>query len=141
MNRACTNTYRDTARLQCQQAMKSTRIWALIGQLLIFISGCGIQFEPVSDEIRRGPEGSFFAGGLDGGKFVLMSGPSPVDGLYHGKLFYENGDLLYAGPFRYSAHERSFDAADPALYSGWDGERLYLRDYTYLTPTEPILPL
>lgn len=109
---------------------------ALVAALLL-CSSCDLGFEKSTDEVRLGPENSFFTGGLDGGFFVLLKASEQGGNLYDGKIFHENGDLIYAGTFIYAFPDRTFDPSDPSAFAGWDGVRLHLSDDTYLTPTHP----
>lgn len=104
----------------------------------LWLAACGIQIERVDDEPRRGPGGSFFVGGLDGGVFVKLAAKDAQQGIYTGALYEENGQLIYRGELIHNNPQARFDPASQESYDLWSGERLYLRNNTYLTPHQPV---
>jgi hypothetical protein len=78
---------------------------------------------------RGVPENALWAGGLDGGDFIVLS-PAKAVGTYSAKIYDDHsGELEFSGDLRLSKPSTApIDVNDPKSYSGWDGERLHLRD-------------
>jgi hypothetical protein len=81
------------------------------------------------------PAKAIWAGGVDGGDFILLS-PAKAAGTYSAKIYNDHsGDLDFTGDLRLTApSEAPIDVNDPKIYSGWDGQTLHLRDGRSLTP-------
>lgn len=107
---------------------------------LIFItclSACS--FETIE---KAGPDNSWWLGGDDGGVFVkITDDANSNDKIYNGAIYFDSTQKVwYKGPFRLvGGIQFSPESRDQYLF--WDGEKLHLRDSSYLEPTEPIPPL
>lgn len=101
------------------------------------------QCEAVTTEIEPPPrpssvpEKAVWAGGLDGGSYILMSPPA-ADGTYRTKIYYDHGgDVWFSGKLRLDKPGGSpINVRDPKTFSGWDGDTLYLRDGRTLSPAK-----
>ena len=89
-----------------------------------------------------GPNGSWWVGGVDGGVYIYIEDDKNTkDNIYLGTIYYDSDkSIWYRGKLKYSKNS-TFDYKNKNLYSGWDGERLFLKDNSYLTAIEKILPL
>jgi hypothetical protein len=89
-----------------------------------------------------GPNGSWWVGGVDGGVYVFIEDDKNIsDNIYQGAIYYENDKTVwYKGKFKYNKNA-SLNYKNKKLYSGWDGERLFLKDNTYLKAMGKIPPL
>lgn len=78
---------------------------------------------------RGVPQEAVWAGGIDGGDFILL-GPATPDGTYFAKIYNDHsGDLEFSGKLRLKAPGTApIDVANPKTYSDWDGTSLSLRD-------------
>ncbi len=80
------------------------------------------------------PNSAFWAGGIDGGNFILVSKREGEHNLFSAQIYNDNtGDIEYSGVLKYSGNqtiERSLN--DPSLYQGWDGEKLHLANGEYM---------
>jgi hypothetical protein len=83
------------------------------------------------------PAQAIWAGGIDGGDFILLS-PATADGTYRAKIYNDHsGDLEFSGKLRLKGPGTApVDVTDPKTYSDWDGESLSLRDGRMLTPVK-----
>ncbi len=91
---------------------------------------------------KTGPDNSWWLGGDDGGVFVkITDDANPNDKIYNGAIYFESNEKIwYKGPFRLQGGIQ-FSPEHRDQYLFWDGEKLHLRDSSYLEPTEPIPPL
>jgi hypothetical protein len=103
--------------------------------LCLPLVACQQGSEPEPPRPRGVPAKAIWAGGLDGGDFILLS-PAKAAGTYSAKIYNDHsGDLDFTGDLRLTApSEAPIDANDPKIYSGWDGQTLHLRDGRSLTP-------
>ena len=100
------------------------------------ITACSIE-----EQTKVGPNDSFWLGGADGGVFIdIKDDDDPNDQIYVGTI-YNDGDqtIWYQGPFKLVSTS-AFAVDNRDLYSFWDGEKLYLKDGSYLEPVNPIPP-
>jgi hypothetical protein len=103
------------------------------------LSACQCQTANMEAEPPPRPSGvppkAVWAGGIDGGDFILLS-PATSDGTYRAKIYNDHsGDLEFDGKLRLTSPSTSpIDVADPKTYSDWDGESLSLRDGRVLKP-------
>jgi hypothetical protein len=83
------------------------------------------------------PANAIWAGGVDGGDFILLS-PAKADGTYPVKIYNDHsGDLEFSGRLRLKEPSTApIDVTDPKTYSDWDGESLSLRDGRTLSPVK-----
>lgn len=86
----------------------------------------------------NGPEGSWWTGGADGGVFVMIKDDdNDTDNIYLGTIYYEHDkSIWYQGKFKYSK-KTTFNYKNKKLYDGWDGEKLFLTDSSYLIAIDP----
>lgn len=92
--------------------------------LFTFLTGC---------DFSGGPNGSWWVGKPDKGVYVYMEdNDDPTDRIYKG-IIYSGTDesIIFEGEFDYSLHT-IIDYQNSELYYRWDGERLYLRDNSFL---------
>jgi hypothetical protein len=83
------------------------------------------------------PEHAIWAGGMDGGEFLLIS-PAKADGSYPAKIYNDHsGELEFNGLLRLDKPGgKPIDVKDPKVYSDWDGDVLSLRDGRVLRPLQ-----
>lgn len=97
------------------------------------LSGCQCEVrsaEPEPPPRPRGvPANAVWAGGVDGGDFILLN-PAAPDGTYSAKIYNDHsGDVEFSGKLRLKEPSQApIDLHDPKAYSGWDGESLLLSD-------------
>ena len=88
--------------------------------------------EPAGEDSPRRPAGvpaqAFWVGGLDGGVFVLLERSNDRKGTFAGKIYHQDGELLYAGPLVPKPAGTFVDPAQHEQFAGWDGERLLIAD-------------
>jgi hypothetical protein len=86
---------------------------------------------------RGVPANALWAGGLDGGDFILLS-PAKAAGIFSARIYNDHsGELDFSGDLRLSKPSTApIDVNDAKSYSGWDGETLHLRDGRSLKPVE-----
>jgi len=85
------------------------------------------------DEEKKGPEGSWWLGGADGGVYIKIEEDKNLnDKLYQGIVFFEHDKTVwYRGPFKLVGDVR-FSIDDHDLYLFWDGEKIHLQQSSYL---------
>lgn len=94
------------------------------------------------DEVKKGPENSWWLGGLDGGAFLKIEEDNNLnDNLYQGVVFYEyDKTVWYRGPFKLVG-DIKFSTEDHNSYLFWDGDKIHLKDSSYLEAVNPVPPL
>jgi hypothetical protein len=114
-------------------------VLAVVMSSLLAACQCRVQSpEPEPPPRPSGvPAKAVWAGGIDGGDFILLSSPT-ADGSYPAKIYNDHsGDLEFDGKLRLKERSKApIDVTDPKTYSGWDGESLFLRDGRTLTPVK-----
>ncbi len=110
--------------------------------ILLIFSFTLISCEQYQAPDSNGPNGSWWVGGVDGGVYVFIEDDKNTsDNIYLGTIYYENDKTVwYKGKFKYNI-KMPLDYNNKKLYSGWDGERLFLKDNTYLKAIDKIPPL
>ncbi len=110
------------------------KILSLFFCIVLFATGCNSK--PSSPAI--GPNGSWWVGGADGGVFVYIEDDeNKNDNIYQGTIYYEHDkSIWYQGKFKYSKNT-GFDFENKSLYDGWDGEKLFLTDDSFLSAVNP----
>jgi len=100
----------------------------------ILISACNTEFSNPA----IGPNGSWWTGGADGGVFVLIEDDeNKTDNIYQGTIYYEHDkSIWFQGKFKYNK-KSTFDFKNKELYDGWDGEKLFLTDNSFLSAVNP----
>lgn len=100
-----------------------------------------ISCEEVVSPNPNGPNGSWWTGGDDGGVYVFIKDDiNTTDNIYQGTIYYEHDhSVWYKGKFSYNK-STALDYTNKSNYSGWDGERLYFKDHSYLKATGKIQP-
>ena len=90
----------------------------------------------------QGPEGSWWLGGDDGGVFVKITDDENThDDIYSGTIYYDADQTIwYEGSFKLVGSLK-FSVDDHNLFLAWDGERLYLKESSYLEAINPVPPL
>lgn len=108
--------------------------------LLAFFAGL-LSCEPYQATNPNGPNGSWWVGGSDGGVYVFIEDDTnSTDDIYQGVIYYEHDhSIWYKGKFKYNL-KSPLDFKNKQIYSGWDGEKLFLKDNSYLQATGKILP-
>lgn len=81
------------------------------------------------------PEKAVWAGGLDGGAFILLNPTSPA-GRYAGKIYDDNtGEVIFSGTLRVDSKASiPINVTDRKAFDAWDGDTLYLTDGRSLSP-------
>jgi hypothetical protein len=109
------------------------RLLILAAAMSAWLSACQCQVQSTEPEPPPRPSGvpakAVWAGGIDGGNFILLS-PARPDGTYPAKIYNDHsGGLGFSGKLRLKEPSQApIDVNDPKTYSGWDGESLFLRD-------------
>ncbi|MCW8935355.1 MAG: hypothetical protein OQK98_11580 [Gammaproteobacteria bacterium] len=90
---------------------------------------------------KIGPENSWWLGGADGGVFLKVEDDNNLnDNLYKGVIFYEHDKTVwYRGPFKLVG-DIKLDTDNHNLYLFWDGEKIHLKQSSYLEAANAILP-
>lgn len=104
----------------------------------ILLSAC----ESYQPPDPNGPGGSWWVGGVDGGVYVYIEDDDKLgDNIYQGTIYFDSDkSIWYKGKFQYNKNT-TIDYKNRDIYSGWDGEKLYLKDNSYLKAIEEIPPL
>ena len=110
--------------------------WAITFALMLPACQCEVTTEAQPPtRPRGGPAAAIWAGGVDGGNFILMS-PAAADGTYSVKISHDyTGELDFNGRLRLNQPStKPIDVRDPNTYSDWIGNTLTLRDGRTLSP-------
>jgi hypothetical protein len=114
-----------------------SRAWFVIAATCLAGAGCNLQSgEPDAPARPSGvPATALWAGGVDGGNFILMS-PGKNDGSYPLKVYHDQtGELEFNGAVRLDKPSTSpINVQDGKTFNGWDGDTLHLRDGRSLSP-------
>jgi len=83
------------------------------------------------------PDNAIWAGGADGGNFLLMS-PARQDGTYSLKVYHDyTGELEFDGTVKLDGTSGGAIAVtDGKTFNSWDGRRLSLMDGRTLSPVK-----
>jgi hypothetical protein len=108
--------------------------------ILVVFAGCDIVTggEPVPPSRPSGvPAKAVWAGGIDGGRFLLMS-PANPDGTYPLKVYNDyTGELEFGGVVRLDEPSSApVLVNDSKTFNSWDGDTLLLRDGRSLSPVK-----
>ena len=105
---------------------------------MFFCTACNIE----QAEVKQGPKGSWWLGGDDGGVFILIEDDNNTnDNIYFGTIYNDYDQTVwYKGSFKLVG-DIQFAADNRELYEFWDGQRVYLKQSSYLEATDPIPPL
>ncbi len=89
--------------------------------------------------VPEGPEGSWWLGGDDGGVFIsIKDDDNPNDRIFIGTIYFDTDNTVwYQGPLRLVGNIK-FAANNRDLYLFWDGNRLHLKESSYLEAVNPI---
>ena len=106
---------------------------------LLILNPPEITFEEVKtaepNKPKSVPEEAFWAGGIDGGNFILIRKDEKGNNVFSAEIYNDyTGDLEYSGTLKYSGvaiAQKSL--SDPAFYQGWDGEKLHLANGEYMS--------
>lgn len=94
-----------------------------------------------SEEIPTppGPNGSWWLGGVDGGVFIDIKDDENLnDNIFIGTIYFETDkSIWYQGPLRLVGNI-DFSVNNHDQYVTWDGERLHLKESSYLEAVNPI---
>ncbi len=106
--------------------------------ILIFIlsvTACTVE----QDKEKQGPEGSWWLGGADGGAFIKIEDDENLnDQMYLGTVYFEHDQKIwYEGPFKLIG-DINFSIDKHELYLFWDGERIHLKESSYLEAVNPV---
>lgn len=110
----------------------------LIITLAALIGAC--TFEKNTPPI--GPEGSWWLGGDDGGVFVdIKDDDNANDRIFIGTIYFDaDKSIWYQGPLKLVGNIK-YSIEDHDQYIAWDGERLLLKESSYLEAINPVPPL
>jgi hypothetical protein len=102
--------------------------------LSLFVAACTIETEE-----KVGPENTWWLGGVDGGVFIkIQDDKVPNDKVFEGKIYFQEGDKIwYQGRFELHG-SLAFEPENHKQYLVWDGEKLHLKESSYLEPLDPI---
>jgi hypothetical protein len=106
--------------------------------VLFLIGACSVEH----DKEKKGPENSWWLGGADGGVYIKILENENLDNkLYQGVIFFDHDKTVwYRGPFKLVGNI-NFSVDNHDLYLFWDGERVHLKESSYLDAIEPVPPL
>ena len=101
--------------------------------ILLIFSFTLIACEQYQAPDSNGPNGSWWVGGADGGVYVFIEDDiNSTDNIYQGTIYYDSDKTVwYKGKFEYNIN-MPLNYKNKKLYSGWDGERLFFIDNSYL---------
>ena len=101
----------------------------------LLLSGCNTE-QGIG---TSGPDDSWWLGGADGGAFVnIKEDQNPDDRIYLGTIYFEHDkSVWYQGAFKLVGN-LDFSVNKHDQYIFWDGERLHLKESSYLEPVDPI---
>ena len=110
--------------------------------LFIFISLALISLISCNAEIGKekvGPEGSWWLGGDDGGVYIkIEQNNNPDNDIYQGVIFFDHDKTVwYRGRFKLVG-KLNFSISDHNSYLFWDGERVQLKESSYLEAIDPV---
>ncbi len=82
------------------------------------------------------PSTAIWAGGVDGGSFILLEPTKKAD-QYVAKIYDDSvGDVTFDGVLQLDQHTTApLDVRSPKTFSFWDGDTLYLTDGRSLSPS------
>jgi len=91
---------------------------------IALVSGC---------DSTSGPNGSWLVGDPDKGVYVLIEdNNNSSDRVYKGVIYSVSDEsVIFKGEFDYSKHTQ-INYQNSSIYLNWDGERLYLKDNSFL---------
>lgn len=111
--------------------MRRNLIAALALSCVVLLAGCQEPQPSVAAKPKGVPEDAFQVGGTDGGVYVELSkiATDPPD-CYRGSIFEErSGTLWFRGTLKLRPSATApVDVHNAALFSGWDGDALLLKD-------------
>jgi hypothetical protein len=117
----------------------------LVAALCITLFGCkaGDDSMEVTPPKRPAnvPEEAIWSGGADGGAFIhITKSKDTPDNVYTAEIYFDTtGETWYRGRLLLESSENhSFDFKNENVYSGWDGDTLYLRDGRALKAIDPV---
>lgn len=86
-------------------------------------------------DFSAGPNGSWWVGTEEKGVYAFIEdNGNAQDRIYKGVIYSGSDEtVLYEGEFDYSKHT-PIDIENRSIYSRWDGQRLYLKDNSFLKP-------
>jgi len=84
-------------------------------------------------DFSAGPNGSWLVGDPEKGVFVLIDDNNNTkDRIYKGVIYSASDEsVIFDGEFDYSKHTQ-IDYKNSNIYLKWDGDRLYLKDNSFL---------
>jgi len=87
----------------------------------------------IACDSSSGPKGSWLVGNAEKGVYVFIEdNGNTTDRTYKGVIYSTSDEnVLFDGAFDYSKHT-PIDINNKNIYSHWDGERLYLKDNSFL---------
>lgn len=102
---------------------------------VVTMHSCKIRTEQSKPEAPARPAGvpsqAIWSGGVDGGVFLIVRPIEPSEpNVYAGQIYNDHsGELIYRGRLLLEpANGAPVAVTDPASYSGWDGDTLFLSD-------------
>jgi hypothetical protein len=116
------------------------RLAITVGLAVAFVAlSCKIrqvETEPEPPPRPKGvPERAIWAGGLDGGSFIVLESTS-VPNRYSAAVYDENtGEVVFKGTLSLDMRPgERINVKDPKILDTWDGDTLYLTDGRSLSP-------
>lgn len=113
-------------------ASKRAAAWTLVIAAALAVGCTAGETTPLEAPPRPEsvPEGAIWVGGLDGGVFIdvekLAQDPPAI---YRGTVYDEySGEVWFSGLLELDPPGGAVDLSMPGLFTGWDGEALYLED-------------
>lgn len=106
----------------------------LLAQACVDADAPATSSDRVAERPAAVPAEARYVGGADGGVYVVVertSGSAPA--AYQGEIYHANGELWYEGGFvLVPAESEPIDPDAKGIFTGWDGDTLYLNDGRYL---------
>ena len=87
------------------------------------------------------PKEAIWCGGADGGAFIRVTKiKNDPEKIYAAEIYFDTtGEVWYRGKLILESSENpNFDFTNANVYSGWDGDILYLRDGRMLRAIDPV---
>lgn len=124
--------------------MTSSRLRLLVVAAAVVVAGSvtvGCKVRRLDSELEPPPRPAsvparaIWAGGVDGGSFILLE-PTKKTDQYSAKIYGDSaGDVVFDGVLQVDQQGTApLDVKNPKTFSFWDGDTLYLADGRSLSP-------
>jgi hypothetical protein len=112
------------------------RRWIIFACVIVAVlTGCEVSQKKASinppNKPANVPQEAVWSGGANGGAFIYLrkNNDSPPH-IYSAEIYYDStGEIWYKGQLKIEPVDNpQFDWKNKDVYSGWDGDTLYLKD-------------